>query len=97
MIIGSFFLLNLFVGVVISSFNRQKDHLGGLSALTELQRDWVETRLTLLKCQPVQKARMPEYRFGQLCYRLNYSKWFDAVIYGCIIANTLILCIQWGG
>lgn len=36
MIIGSFFLLNLFVGVVISSFNREKDALGGVGLLTEM-------------------------------------------------------------
>ena len=35
MVVGAFFLLNLFVGVVISSFNRQKDLLGGNTLLTE--------------------------------------------------------------
>ena len=28
MIVGSFFILNLFVGIVISTFNREKDRLG---------------------------------------------------------------------
>ena len=28
MVVGSFFVLNLFVGVVISNFNNQKDKLG---------------------------------------------------------------------
>ena len=35
MILGSFFLLNLFTGVVISSFNEQKDNLGGMSHVKE--------------------------------------------------------------
>ena len=35
MVVGAFFLLNLFVGVVISSFNREKDLLGGNTLLTE--------------------------------------------------------------
>lgn len=35
MIVGSFFLLNLFVGVVISSFNREKDKIGGNNLLTD--------------------------------------------------------------
>lgn len=34
-IVGSFFLLNLFVGVVISTFNREKDKIGGNNLLTE--------------------------------------------------------------
>ena len=35
MIICNFFLVNLFVGVVISNFNRQKDHIGGNDILSE--------------------------------------------------------------
>ena len=34
-IVGSFFLLNLFVGVVITTFNRQKDLIGGNNLLTD--------------------------------------------------------------
>lgn len=35
MIIGAFFFLNLFVGVVISSFNMENQRIGGLDQLTE--------------------------------------------------------------
>lgn len=35
MIVGSFFFLNLFVGVVISTFNTEHDKLGGNDLLTE--------------------------------------------------------------
>ena len=34
-VVGSFFLLNLFVGVVISTFNREKDKIGGNNLLTD--------------------------------------------------------------
>lgn len=34
-IVGGFFLLNLFVGVVISTFNREKDKIGGNNLLTD--------------------------------------------------------------
>ena len=34
-IVGSFFLLNLFVGVVISTFNREKEKIGGNNLLTD--------------------------------------------------------------
>lgn len=34
-IVGTFFLLNLFVGVVISTFNREKDKIGGNNLLTD--------------------------------------------------------------
>ena len=35
MIVGNFFLLNLFVGVVISTYNREKEVLGRNFLLTE--------------------------------------------------------------
>lgn len=34
-IVASFFLLNLFVGVVISTFNSEQDRLGGKDLLTD--------------------------------------------------------------
>jgi len=59
MVVGSFFLLNLFVGVVISSFNRQKDLLGGNTLLTEKQKEWIDTHLVVLKSQPEKKIKVP--------------------------------------
>jgi hypothetical protein len=35
MIIGFFFFLNLFVGVVVSNFQTEKDKIGGNDLLTE--------------------------------------------------------------
>lgn len=34
-IVGSFFMLNLFVGVVISTFNCEKEKIGGNNLLTD--------------------------------------------------------------
>ena len=35
MIIGFFFFLNLFIGVVVTNFNTEKDRIGGNDLLTE--------------------------------------------------------------
>jgi hypothetical protein len=35
LIIGFFFFLNLFIGVVVSNFNTEKDKIGGNDLLTE--------------------------------------------------------------
>merc|ERR1740117_183005 len=40
-IMGSFFVLNLFVGVVCDTFNEMKNQLGGLFLLTDRQKEWV--------------------------------------------------------
>ena len=42
LIIGNTFFINLFVGVMISTFNREKDLLGKNFLLTPYQRMWVE-------------------------------------------------------
>ena len=42
-IVGSFFILNLFVGVVISTYNREKEKLGKNFLLNDKQKKWLET------------------------------------------------------
>jgi hypothetical protein len=54
-IVGSFFFLNLFVGVVISTFNSEHEKLGGNDLLTEKQKEWIELRLLVLRSAPVRK------------------------------------------
>jgi hypothetical protein len=68
MVVGSFFLLNLFVGVVISSFNRQKDLLGGNTLLTEKQKEWIATHLVVLKSQPEKKIKVPKNLIRRICF-----------------------------
>ena len=40
---------------------------------------------------------MPEYRLGEICYKIHDTKWFDIFIYSCIIFNTFLLTLSWGG
>ena len=42
MILGSLFILNLFVGVVIDTFNKEKDKLSNNNHLTRLQHEYLE-------------------------------------------------------
>ena len=58
-IVGSFFFLNLFVGVVISTFNSEHDKLGGYDLLTEKQREWIDLRLLVLRSAPMRKLIEP--------------------------------------
>lgn len=41
-LVGDFFVLNLFVGVVVSTFNREKEVLGKNFLLTNNQKQWLE-------------------------------------------------------
>jgi hypothetical protein len=47
-IIGNFFITNLFVGVVVSTYNREKEKLGKYFLLTEDQKKWLKTKLLVI-------------------------------------------------
>jgi hypothetical protein len=43
-VIGNFFLLNLFVGVIITTYNREKELVGKDFMLTDMQKKWLKNR-----------------------------------------------------
>jgi len=47
LLVGTYLILNLFVGVIIENFQQQKDVRDGLDMLTEDQRAWLGTRSVL--------------------------------------------------
>jgi hypothetical protein len=51
-VFGSFFILNLFVGVVIGTFNNEKENIGKNFLLTSTQKEWIDTRMIILKAKP---------------------------------------------
>lgn len=51
-IFGAFFITNLFVGVVISTYNREKDRLGNNFLLSDDQKRWIETKLLVVRVHP---------------------------------------------
>ena len=67
-IVGAFFFLNLFVGVVISTFNSEHDKIGGNDLLTEKQKEYIELRLLVLRSAPARKLRKPEGKIRAFFY-----------------------------
>ena len=63
MLFGSFFFLNLFVGVVVSNFNEEHDKIGGNNLLTTKQKEWIDLKLLVLRSQPLRKLKSPESKF----------------------------------
>lgn len=41
-VIGKIFILNLFVGIVIDNYNRNKEKMKGYSLMSKDQKEWVE-------------------------------------------------------
>ena len=71
MIIGGFFIMNLFVGVIIDNFNRLKETMGDSALLTPQQREWVKTRELMLHVRAVKLAEKPRFFWRLLAWRIT--------------------------
>lgn len=94
-IVGNFFITNLFVGVVISTYNREKEKLGKLFLLTKDQKKWLEMKLLVIQAKPKLYLKQPQMKCRIPFYKVARSKWFDRFIIVCIILNTIILMLSW--
>ena len=93
-IIASFFIMNLFVGVIISTFNREKEKEGGNVLLTKVQKKWLNQKLLMIQSTPKVQIKIPSgirFKF----YKLHNKIWFEYGIYASILLNTLALTIVW--
>ena len=103
-IVGSQFLMNLFVGVVINSFNNEREKLGKNHLLSDRQREWIKIQELCLKTKPVRKIRPgaldDDRKVGYLrrfCLGIAEHWLFDSFILVCIMVNTVILALKWYG
>jgi len=94
-IFGAFFITNLFVGVVISSFNRESDRLGKHFLLTEQQKKWIETKLLVVRINPKLANKRPDNKYSQKVFDMATHDYFDYAILTCITLNTIVLALKW--
>ena len=94
---GSFFVMNLFIGVIIENFNAMKKKLGSNALLTERQEEWVKTRRMMMRMRPLRKRVIPTNIVRKAVYRLVNSKRFEGFIMLCIIVNTVLLAMPYFG
>ena len=96
--IGKFFIINLFVGVVVSTFNREQERSGKNYLLTDTQREWMITKLMVLNSKPYRSLSIvTNSRLRGCLQKMVDSVWFDRFVSLCIILNTLVLCLEWTG
>ena len=91
-IFGSFFLLNLFIGVIVDSFSELKKEME-ISAvevfLTENQRNYYKT-IKALGTRP-QRRQIPRPVLFPFLYDLASSTIFEAVMAGVIVLSCIVL------
>ncbi|KAG6969181.1 hypothetical protein JG687_00003360 [Phytophthora cactorum] len=95
--VGSFFVVNLFVGVIIDNFNRMKAALGGDFMLTPEQKKWIEAQKAASRVGPVRILKPPrQFLRRQLFYLVKMQR-FEWFIMICIIVNTFLMAAQFFG
>nr|CCA18882.1 similar to sodium channel putative [Albugo laibachii Nc14] len=96
-LVGSFFVVNLFVGVIIDNFNRMKAALGGDFMLTPEQKKWIEAQKAALRIGPVRLVKVPKNKYRKWIHTVVRASWFEWFSMICIIINTLLMAAQYFG
>ena len=94
---GNFFLINLFIGVIISKYNRERELAGKDYMLTEEQKKWVKGSMNIIYSQPIFKMKEPHEDWRQPFFHIAESIYIQSFIMICIVINTIILSLTWYG
>lgn len=94
---SSFFLMNLFIGVICDTFAQEKEKNGENIFLTDNQKKWIQNSKKILSLKPYKSVCIPTSNPRKFCYYIAENKFFNNMILGCIIVNTILLAIKWQG
>ncbi|XP_053914076.1 sodium channel protein type 5 subunit alpha-like [Cuculus canorus] len=94
-IFGSFFTLNLFVGVIIDNFNQQKKKLGGEDIfMTEEQKKYYNAMKKLGSKKPQKPIPRPLNRYQAFLFDIVTCQAFDVVIMILICLNMITMMVE---
>ncbi|XP_058261391.1 sodium channel protein type 4 subunit alpha A [Hemibagrus wyckioides] len=94
-IFGSFFTLNLFIGVIIDNFNQQKQKLGGEDLfMTEEQKKYYNAMKKLGSKKPVKPIPRPANMIQGMVFDLISQQFFDIFIMVLICLNMVTMMVE---
>lgn len=97
MLFTTILFLNLFVGVVIETFNTEKEILSLNRLLRAIEKVWIDVQLMNYKAKPLVKVSKSGDKIRDFMIGISQNKIFDNIILLCILANTVILSIVFFG
>lgn len=97
LITTSLFILNLFVGVVISSFMIEKERLKQSTLLTKLETEYIDACILCYKATPIISYKPSGWCIKDFCHRVVASKIFEYFTFACVVLSSFILILQWYG
>ncbi|KAM6948357.1 sodium channel protein type 2 subunit alpha-like [Aplochiton taeniatus] len=94
-IFGSFFTLNLFIGVIIDNFNQQKRKISGQDIfMTEEQKKYYNAMKKLGSKKPQKPIPRPMNFVGGFLFDLVSKQAFDIMIMMLIIVNMVTMMVE---
>ena len=97
MIVASLFVLNLFVGVVINTFNTEKEKLSRNYLMTELQHEYCDVLSKCYSLRPKVEVIKTSNKYRDKFSQFAQHPVFEIAIIVCIVLNTIVLAMTWYG
>lgn len=91
LIVGGFFVVNLFVGVIVDSFNQLRNE--GMLTLTESQKKWIDTQSVLMQNAPRKVPKRPN-SWRKYVYDVVITKQFESSVMIVILLNFLAMTLE---
>ena len=93
LIIGNFFIVNLFVGIILDKFSEEHKK-GNNPLLTEGQANWVKVQCRIMG-KPLKKTvPVPKHELRKAIYTIIESDIFDYCIMVCIVLNIAVMAME---
>jgi len=96
-LVCAFFSLNLIISVVVDNFQRIKDEQDGSALMTADQLKWVMTRRLVARLGLKKNLVEPNQAWRKTIFIIVMHPLFDPMIMGCIVLNTLTMCLEYYG
>ena len=90
--ISSYFMLNLFAGVIFTDFVRATEGESGFSRLHKFEQDWLISARSLLLMNPTTPTQPPSSVVRHLLFDVVTTPFFEKFIGSMIVANSCTLC-----
>ena len=87
--------IELFVGIVVETFNKQKELMAGNRDLKRMQLGYIKVHLMAAKSKPVKLLTAEYSALRNLMIIMTEARWFDLFIMCCILGNTFVLGFNW--
>ncbi|OMJ67420.1 hypothetical protein SteCoe_35430 [Stentor coeruleus] len=87
----NFFIMNLYLGAIVTNFNAIQKELDGSLFLTNDQKNWVQTQKLMIRCYPKVKFLKPPGKFRGQVYDAIMNYKFDILIQSCIVLNVIFM------